>query len=243
VTCELTDKKGRPTALAQITASAGGYIEGQTSGNNNRAWNCTIQATGAGDGDVYLKATTDNGLSYTTRVVIQGQTDDDAFTVRHEAELFDEAGNIGGALSNLRADNVHGDDVGLQLNRIRDGDWAAYHKVDFRRASRANLTIDYVKVSTEPATITVKADDPVNGTVLGSVTVTGDHNLDSPSDYQNPVYRWQRTTVPITAVPGVHDLYVVFTVSSKIPDTDISNTYGAVAGRLDLGINWFRINH
>lgn len=241
VTCELTDKNGRPTNLAEITASAAGFIEGQSSGNNNRAWNCTIRATGAGDGEVYLKASTENGLSYTTRVVIQGQTDANAFTVRHEAELFDDAGNIGGAASNLRADNVHGDDVGLQLNRIRNGDWAAYRKVDFRGASRANLTVGYVKVSTEPATITVKADDPVNGTVLGSVTVTGDHNLDSATDYQNPVHHWRQATVPITAVSGVHDLYFVFEVSPRIPDTDISNTYGAVAGWLDLGINWFRI--
>jgi beta-glucosidase len=35
----------------------------------------------------------------------------------------------------------------------------------------------------------------------------------------------------------------VFTVSPKIPDTDISSTYGAAAGWLDLGINWFRISH
>jgi beta-glucosidase len=240
VTCALTDKKGHPTDLAEITASAGGFIEGQTSGNNNRAWNCTIRATGAGNGDVYLKATTDNGLSYTTRVAIQGQTDENAFTVRHQAELFDDAGNIDGAVSHLRADNVHGDDVGLQLNRVRNGDWAAYRKIDFRGRARADLTVDYVKVSTEPATITVKADDPVNGTVLGRMTVEGDLDLGSASDYQNPVYHWRKATVPITTLPGVHDLYFVFDVSPKIPDTDISNTYGAVAGWLDLGINWFR---
>ncbi|GAA3646344.1 hypothetical protein GCM10022267_36260 [Lentzea roselyniae] len=241
VTFELTDEKGRPTALAEITASAAGFIEGQTSGNHNRAWNCTIRATAAGDGHVHLKATTGNGLSCTTRVVIQGQTNKNAFAVRHEAQLFDASGNISGAPSNLRADNVHGDDVGLQLNRIRNGDWAAYHKIDFRDVTRASLTINYVKVSTEPALITIKADDPVNGAVLGSVTVTGDHGLNSVADYRNPLYHWRRTTVPITALPGVHDLYFVFGISPAIPDTDISNTYGAVAGWLDLGINWFRI--
>ncbi|RAS65932.1 beta-glucosidase-like glycosyl hydrolase [Lentzea atacamensis] len=241
VTFELTDEKGRPTALAEITASAAGFIEGQTSGNHNRAWNCTIRATGAGDGHVHLKATTGNGLSCTTRVVIQGQTNKNAFAVRHEAQLFDASGNISGAPSNLRADNVHGDDVGLQLNRIRNGDWAAYHKIDFRDVTRASLTINYVKVSTEPALITIKADDPVNGAVLGSVTVTGDHDLNSVADHRNPLYHWRRTTVPITALPGVHDLYFVFGISPAIPDTDISNTYGAVAGWLDLGINWFRI--
>ncbi|NGY65196.1 carbohydrate-binding protein [Lentzea sp. NEAU-D13] len=243
VTFELTDVQGRPTALAEITASAAGFIEGQTSGNNNRSWNCTIRATGVGNGDVHLKATTGNGLSCTTRIVIQGQTDKNAFTARHEAELFDASGNVTGAPSNLRADNVHGDDAGLQLNRIRNGDWAVYRKIDFRGVTRADLTLRYVKVSTEPATITVKADDPVNGTVLGSVTVTGDHDLNSVADYRNPLYRWRRTTVPITALPGVHDLYFVFEISPAIPDTDISNAYGAVAGWLDLGINWFRFGH
>jgi hypothetical protein len=241
VTCALTDKKGHPTGLAEITASAGGFIEGQTSGDSNRAWNCTIRATGAGNGDVYVKATTDNGLSYTTRVVIQGQTAENAFTVRHEAELFDSSGNIGGAASNLRADDVHGDDVGLQMNRVRDGDWAAYDKIDFRGTTRADLTLDYVKESTEPATITVRADDPVNGTVLGRMTVRGDQDLDSAADYQNPVYHWRQATVPITAPRGVHNLYFVFDVSPRIPDTDISNTYGAVPGWLDLGVNWFKI--
>jgi hypothetical protein len=163
--------------------------------------------------------------------VIQGQTAKDAFAVRREAKLFDSSGNISGAPSNLRADNVHGDDVGLQLNRIRNGDWAAYRQIDFHSATKAHLTIDYLKVSTEPATI--KADDPVNGTLLGTVTVT---------DYQNPLYHWRQTTVPITAPPGVHDLYFVFGISPNIPDTDISNTYGTVAGWLDLGINWFRIS-
>lgn len=242
VTFELTGQNGHPTPLAEITATGAGFIEGQTSGSNNLAWNCTIRATGVGNGDVCLKGTTDNGLSYTTRVVIQGQGTQDAFAPRHEAELFDDSGNISGATSNLRVDNVHGDDVGLQLNRIRNGDWAVYRKLDFRGATRARLTIDYLKVSTEPATITVKADDPVNGTVLGSVTVTGDLNLNSVADYQNPRYHWRQATVPIRALAGVHDLYFVFAVSPSIPDTDISNTYGAVAGWLDLGINWFRIS-
>lgn len=239
VTFELTGADGRPTALAEITATAGGFIEGQTSGDHNRAWNCTIRATGSGNGEVRLKATTGNGLSCTTRVVIQGQTETNAFTARHAAHLFDASGNISGAPSRLRADNVHGDDVGLQLNRIRNGDWAAYHKIDFGAVSQARLTLNHVKVSTEPATITVRADDPVNGPVLGSVTVTGDHRLDSAEDYRNPLYRWRRTTVPITVLPGVHDLYFVFDVSPAIPDTDISNVHGAVAGWLDLGINWF----
>ncbi|MDT7787922.1 MAG: beta-glucosidase, partial [Pseudonocardiales bacterium] len=243
VTFELTDEEGCPTALAEITASAAGFIEGQTSGNNNRAWNCTIRATGVGNGDVHVKATTGNGLSCTTRVVIQRQTDENAFTARHEAQLFDASGNTSGAPANLRADNVHGDDVGLQLNRIRNGDWAVYRKIDFRGVTRADLTLRYVKVSTEPATITVKADDPVNGTVLGSVTVTGDHDLNSVADYRNPLYRWRRTTVPITSLPGVHDLYFVFGISPGIPDTDVSNAHGAVAGWLDLGINWFRIGY
>ena len=60
------------------------------------------------------------------------------------------------------------------------------------------------------------------------------------ADYRNPLYRWRRTTVPITALPGVHDVYFVFEISPAIPDTDISNSYGAVAGWLDLGLNWFR---
>lgn len=242
VSCQLTDKKGKPTKLAEITTSAAGFIEGQSSGDNNRAWNCTVRATGAGDGDVYLKATTANGLTTTSRIVVQGQTDDDAYAVRHEAELFDTSGNVSGGTSNLRADNVHGDDVGLQLNRIRNGDWAGYHAVDFHNTRKASVTLDYVKESTEPATITIKADDPVNGPTLGTVTVTGKQNLDSPTDYQNPVYHWQQTTVPIKPPTGVHDLYFVFSVSPKIPDTDISNTYGAIPGWLDLGINWFTVN-
>lgn len=243
VTCGLADKNGGPTDLAEITASAGGFIEGQTSGNNNRAWNCTVRATGAGNGDVYLTATTDNGLSYTTRIVIQGQTGSDAFLGRHQAELFDAAGNVGGATTNLRADNVSGDDVGLQLNRIRDGDYAAYRNVDFRGATKADLDLRYLKVSTEPATIKVMADDPVTGTVLGNVTVTGDAALDSPTDYKNPVYHWRDATIPINTLPGMHDLYLVFTVSPDIPNTDVSNTYGAVAGWLDLGVNWFHVRY
>jgi beta-glucosidase len=243
VSYTLAGADGKPTNLATITAEAAGFIEGQTSGNSNHAWNCTIRATGAGDGDVYLTATTDNGLSYTTRIVIQGQTGSDAFLGRHEAELFDASGNVGGATANLRVDDVHGDDVGLQLNRIRNDDFGAYRNVDFRGAEQANLVLRHVKVSTEPATIKVMADDPVTGTTLGSVTVAGDEDLDSPADYQNPVYHWQETTVPISTLPGVHDLFFVFTVSSKVPNTDISSTYGAVAGWLDLGINWFRVTY
>ncbi|GGU43642.1 PxKF domain-containing protein [Lentzea flava] len=134
-------------------------------------------------------------------------------------------------------------EVGLQLNRIRNGDWAVYRKIDFRGVTRADLILNHVKVSTEPAKITIRADDPVSGPVLGSVTVTGDHDLNSAADYRNPLYHWRWTTVPITTLPGVYDLYFVFDISPAIPDTDISNAYGAVAGWLDLGINWFRIGY
>lgn len=243
VTCTLGDVNGAPTDLATIISEGPGFIEGQTSGNNNRAYNCTIRATGVADGDVYLTATTANGLSYTSRVVIQNQTTRNPFAPRYEAELFDASGNVGGSAVNLRADNVHGNDVGLQLNRIRTGDYAVYRNFDFRGATAIDVALRYVKVSSEPATITVMADDPITGAKLGSVTLTGDNDLTSASDYQNVVYGWESTTVGLAALPGVHDVYLVFGISPNVPDTDISSRYGAVAGWLDLGLNWFDVNY
>lgn len=242
VTFTVADEDGQPTDLATITVDGAGFIEGQTSGNNNRAFNATLTATGAGDGDVYVTATTENGLSWTSKVVIQGQETRDLYGTRYQAELFDGHGNIGGGASNLRADNVHGDDVGMQLNRIRNGDWAVYRNVDLGTGSGSTMTMRYVKVSTDAATITVMADDPVTGTKLGEVTLEGDHDLTSVEDYRNPVYSWQDVEFPLQGLAGVHDLYLVFDVSAAVPNTDISSTYGAIAGWLDLGINWFGLD-
>jgi beta-glucosidase len=243
VTCSLGDVNGDPTELATIISEGAGFIEGQTSGNNNRAYNCTVQATGSGDGDVYLTATTTNGLSYTTKIVIQNQTTRDPYAARYEAELFDAAGNVGGGSANLRADNVHGDDVGLQLNRIRNGDFAVYRNVDFRGGQVVDLTLKYVKVSSEPATIRVLVDDPVDGTEIGRLAVAGEVDITSEADYRNIVYRWKEATIGIDAPSGVHDMYLVFDVSPNVPNTDISSTYGAVAGWLDLGVNWFKLSY
>ena len=239
VTFTVTDKDGNPSELATIGDAAPGFVEGQTSGNNNRAYNATLRATGAGDGEVYVTATTTNGLSYTSRIVIQNQENRDPYDGRYQAELFDASGNVTDAAANLRADNVHGDDVGLQLNRIRNGDYAVYRNVDFGDPELLDVTLRYLKVSSAPATVTVMADDPVEGTALGEVTLTGEHDLTSAEDYANPVYAWAETNIELEPLSGVHDLYLVFTVAPEVPDTDISSTYGTVAGWLDLGINWF----
>ncbi|MDR2253938.1 MAG: glycoside hydrolase family 3 C-terminal domain-containing protein [Bifidobacteriaceae bacterium] len=243
VTYTVTDQAGNATDLAEIVpgSEGAGFIEGQTSGNNMRAWNATLRATGVGDGEVYVTATTANGLSWTSKIVIQGQETKTAYPVRIEAEVFDAQGNVGGVASNLRADNVHGDDVTLQLNRVRDGDWAVYRNIDLGTADQLDMVLRYVKVSTEPATITVMADDPVNGVKLGELTVTGDRDLTEPQDYLNVVYAWETQTISLAPVSGTHDIYFVFDVSAEIPNTDISSTYGAVAGWLDLGVNWFAI--
>ena len=45
------------------------------------------------------------------------------------------------------------------------------------------------------------------------------------------------STVWIATLPGVHDLYFVFGISPNIPEIDVSDMYGAVAGWLDLGVN------
>ena len=241
VTFSLTDEHGNPSTLATVVSTAAGFVQGQTSGSTNAAYNATIQATGVGDGDVYVTGTTSNGLSYTTKIVIQGQTTHDPFVGRTEAELFDASGNVLSQPVNLRADDVHGDDVGLQLNRIRNGDYAAYDNMDFGTATGVDMTLKYVKVSTEPATITVMADDPMTGTVLGHVTLAGTYDITSPTDYANVVYHWQQTTIRLSSLPGVHNIYFVFTISPNVPNTDISSTYGAVAGWLDLGLNWFEM--
>ena len=239
VTFTVADEDGNPTDLATITVDGAGFVEGQTSGNNNRAFNATLHATGAGNGDVYVTATTENGLSWTSKFIIQGQETRSFYDTRYQAELFDGQGNIGGGASNLRADNVHGNDVGMQLNRVRNGDWAVYRNVDLGAGAAATMSMRYVKVSDEAATISVMADDPVSGTKLGEVTLTGDHDLSSAEDYRNPVYDWKDVSFPVNGLAGVHDVYLVFEVSSAVPNTDISSTYGAVAGWLDLGINWF----
>ncbi|PZF84815.1 glycoside hydrolase family 3 protein [Jiangella anatolica] len=239
VTFTVTDEDGNPSELATIGDASAGFVEGQTSGNNNRAYNATLRATGAGDGEVYVTATTTNGLSYTSRIVIENQENRDPYDGRYQAELFDASGNVSGAAANLRADNVHGDDVGLQLNRIRNGDYAVYRNVDFGDPELLDLTLRYVKVSSAPATIKVMADDPVDGVELGEVTLTGEHDLTSAEDYANPVYAWAETTLDLEPLSGVHDVYLVFDVAPEVPDTDISSTYGQVAGWLDLGINWF----
>lgn len=239
VTFTVADENGDPSELATIDVGGPGFVEGQTSGNNNRAYNATLRATGAGDGEVYVTATTSNGLSYTSRIVIQNQETRDPYEGRYQAELFDASGNVSGASSRLRADNVHGDDVGLQLNRIRNGDYAVYRNVDFGDPELLDLTLRYLKVSSAPATVTVMADDPVEGTELGTVTLTGEYDLTSAEDYANPVYTWAETNLELEPLAGVHDVFLVFTVAPEVPDTDISSTYGAVAGWLDLGINWF----
>jgi len=69
--------------------------------------------------------------------------------------------------------NVHGNDVGLQLNRIRNGDWAVYRNVNLGSGTLEDMKLRYVKASSERATITVMADDPVSGVKLGEVSLTG----------------------------------------------------------------------
>jgi beta-glucosidase len=258
VTFTLTDAAGTPTNLATIESTAKGFVEGQTSGDNNRAYNCTIKATGKGDGEVYLTATTTNGLSYTTKIIIQNQLTRNPYE-RYEAELFDASGNISGVASNIRADNVHGDDVGLQLNRIRNGDYAVYNSMDFGTSTTLNMKFKYLKVSSEPAKVKVMLNSPVEGVEtttdagigikLGELDLSGDlagdYNILSASnpatnEYYNVVYNWREASIPLNgSVSGVHDVYLVFDVSPNVPNTDISSTYGAVAGWLDLGINWF----
>jgi beta-glucosidase len=242
VTFTIADKDGNPTDLATLNVTGAGYIEGQTSGNNNRAYNATLTATGAGDGDVYVTATTTNGLSWTSKVVIQGQAERDLSAGRYQAELFDGKGNVGGVPSDIRAENVHGDDVGMQLNRVRNGDWAVYRNVNFGDGSDFEMTMRYLKVSSEVAKISVMAGDPVTGTKLGEVSLQGDLDITSAVDYRDPVYHWRDVTLPLHGASGVQDVYFVFEVSSAVPNTDISSTYGAVAGWLDLGINWFTVS-
>jgi beta-glucosidase len=242
VTFTLADKDGKPTDLAVITGTpAAGFVEGQTSGDNNRAINCTIQATGKGDGEVYLTATTTTGdaISYTSRIIIQGQGTRNPYNGRIEAELFDDSGNTStpGAV-NLRADNVTGDDVGLQLNRIRDYDYAVYKDYDFGTDKYLKMDFRYVKVSSEPATITVMLDSPVTGTAIGVLNLAGDKSISG--DYSNVVYNWKNASINLnSSISGVHNIYLKFAASSNIPNTDISSTYNTVAGWLDLGINWF----
>ncbi len=232
VTYTLTDGIGNPTNLATIISTGAGFVEGQTSGNNNRAYNATIQATGLGDGDVYVTATTTNGLSYTSKIVIQNQETRDPYADRYEAELFDASGNVGGGGSNLRADDVHGDDVGLQLNRIRNNDYAEYDNLDLGTAEYIDMALKYIKVSTEPATIKVMADDPITGTELGRVTLVGTYDI-ATGDYANVVYHWQETNIRLHSIGGVHNVYLVFEISPNVPNTDTSSTYGAVAEWLD----------
>jgi beta-glucosidase len=242
VTFTVADKDGNPTNLATIAVQGAGFIEGQTSGANNTAYNATLTATGEGNGDVYVTATTQNGLTWTSKIVIQGQDVRDLSAGRYQAELFDGSGNVAPAVTaNLRADNVSGDDVGMQLDRIRNGDWAVYRNVDFGDKP-SFMTLRYQKASSEPATVTVMAGDPVTGTKIGEVELQGDMDITSASDYRNPVYSWKDITFPITAPEGVNDVYFVFDVSPAVPDTDISSTYGAVAGWLDLGLNWFTVS-
>ncbi len=240
----LADKNGNPTDLAVITGTpSAGFVEGQTSGNSSRAFNCTIQATGKGDGEVYVTATTTTGeaISYTSKIIIQGQGTRNPYDGRIEAELFDASGNVSGSAVNLRADNVHGDDVGLQLNRIRDYDYAVYKDYDFGTDDKyLEMGFRYLKVSSEPAKITVMMDDPVTGTAIGVLNLAGDKSF--ASDYSNVVYNWKNTSIKLNSkISGVHTLYLKFAVSPVIQEnnSDISSAYGAKPGWLDLGINWF----
>ena len=229
-----------PTDLAVLSGEATiGYIEGQSRGADYASCNQWIQATGKGNGNVYVKATCGE-VSYVSRIAIQGQGSESAYEKRLQAELYDETGNLEGSECNLRFDNVHGDEVGLQLNRIRNQDYAKYSKVDFGTVSEPlTMTMNYLKVSSEPATITFMLDDPVDGTKAAEITLTGDYDITNPNgEYANVVYHWEETTIDFNAVSGVHDLYLVFDISDKVPNTDISSTYNQVAGWLDLGINW-----
>ena len=237
----LSDKEGKPTDLAVITGTpAAGFVEGLTSGDTSRAFNCTIQATGKGDGEVYVTATTTTGemISYTSKIIIQGQGTRNPYDGRIEAELFDASGNVSGSAVNLRADNVHGDDVGLQLNRIRNNDYAVYKDYDFGSGKYLEMSFRYLKVSSEPAKITVMIDDPLTGTAIGVLNLAGDKSISS--SYSDVVYNWKNASNKLSStISGVHDLYLKFEISSEVPNTDISSTYGAVPGWLDLGINWF----
>lgn len=228
------------TDLAVLSGEASiGYIEGQSKGADYASCNQWIQATGKGNGTVYVKATCGEA-SYVTRIVIQGQGAESAYDARLQTELYDETGNLNGDACNLRFDNVHGDEVGLQLNRIRNQDYAKYSKIDFGSVRQPlSMTMNYLKVSSEPATITFMLDDPVDGTKAAEITLTGEYDITNPNgEYANIVYNWAETTIDFNAVSGVHDLYLVFDISDQIPNTDISSTYNQVAGWLDLGINW-----
>jgi hypothetical protein len=86
---------------------------------------------------------------------------------------------------------VHGDDVDIQLNRIRNNDYAAYNNFDFRGAQFVDMPLNYVKASSEPATIKVMVDNPITGTVLGSLTLTGTSSI-SGGDFANVVYHWRQ---------------------------------------------------
>jgi len=90
VTFTLSDKDGNPTKPGGDSPARGSRLHrgGRRLGDNKRAYNATLRATGVGNGDVYVTATTTNGLKWKSKVVIQGQQVRDPFAGRYEGRTL-----------------------------------------------------------------------------------------------------------------------------------------------------------
>ena len=85
------------------------------------------------------------------------------------------------------------------------GQWIEFAGADLRHGP-ATFTAQVARAAAGTAQIQIRLDDPANGPVIGTATVssTGD------------VYTYTTTTAPLTRVHGVHDVYLVFTGDLRI---------------------------
>jgi beta-glucosidase len=88
------------------------------------------------------------------------------------------------------------------------GAWIAFEQVDFGAGARACEA--RVSAGTEQtATVTLRLDDPLQGTVIGTITAACEGGR----------YAWTQPVTPLEGASGVHDLYVVFESAGVSLDT------------------------
>jgi len=259
-----------PSSIAVWTAAASaGNVEGNpgTQGpgglnpfnaNELRGFNRVLQATGTGNGDVYIKATHEaSGVTGVHKIIIgnQGKWDEElqagvrdvfggAGYARVEAEHYDSTNNANAAPNGLNIDNIHGNDAGLQVRNFRNGNWIRFMNLDFSNFEKQHrdvgVSLKYMKVLSDPATLTLRLDDPATGKIIGSWEVRGDNDIRM---------NWEET--PISVIPkdeiaGVHDLYLVISWAAAptgnptfISSANVNSTTGSGFGTgLHLGVNW-----
>ena len=244
---KFTIKNEDPTQskpLATVDDGVAGFVEGLgvigDTSNAARAFNATVTATGAGNGWVVLTATHEpTGITASRRLYIDNQAARNAYETRYEAELFDDGSYRAIRGKGVRPENVHGNDVGMQLNGFHDGDHVVYKNFDFgANVNNLEMTFRYVKYLASDATIDVYLDSMDSANQIGTFTVQGDGD--------NQIYNWKDVTIQLNSdapINGVHDVYLKFTGEKVNDNEDFFDLYKYeyVSGLRDFGINWFSI--